>query len=110
MKNKYPISEEKYNTDIMELIEGDLKDEVISLRDKLKPTSCSLTTYMGGSDMARVWAIYNSNYGRPRYRKDCLIVGGWFSNLQGRKSRKCGAYKELKKIEKELQKQGIIDK
>ena len=108
MKKKYPINE-KDSADILELIRGELKNEVISIMEKLKHTSYSLTTYMG-PQMRRVWAIYNSNHGRPWYRKDCLIIGGWFSNIQGKRSQKSEAYKELKKIEKKLQTQGIIGK
>ena len=92
--------------------EGELVDYIIEVKSKLSKNGYNLTSFQnvdrGRQYMDRVWAVYKSSDDRPRLTKDCLFVSKLFPNILDRYSKKCGAYKELNKLEKQLKRKGII--
>ena len=92
--------------------EGELVDYIIEVKSKLSKNGYNLTSFQnvdrGRQYMDRVWAVYKSSDDRPRLTKDCLFISNVFPNILDRYSKKCGAYKELNKLEKQLKRKGIL--
>ena len=92
--------------------EGDVSAVALKLNKKLRNAGYRLTSYQykgrRKDSFDRRWAIYEDSKKRPIKSEDCLLISNPFPNILNRKTKKCGAYKELCKFIKTLMDKRLV--